>query len=79
MTPLDFLWLFFLLSSLQPLFQQKVLAAQRASALRSLVMAPSGVLGPVDPQLGDLPAASILAAVEKKDVNETDDRTPHPG
>ena len=38
-------------------------------------MAPSAVLGPVDPQLGRYPAASILAAVDKKDVNETDDQT----
>jgi ClpP class serine protease len=38
-------------------------------------MAPSAVLGPVDPQLGDMPAASILAAVEKKDPNEIDDKT----
>lgn len=175
MTPLDLLWLFVMVSSLQPLLQQKVLAAQRAAALRALekrhgsrsitlihrregfaflgipfggfmdiddseaviraiemtgddvpidlvlhtpgglvlaaeqiasalvdhkaevsvyvphyamsggtlialaadhiVMAPSAVLGPVDPQVGDLPAASILAAVDKKDVNETDDRT----
>ncbi len=46
-----------------------------ALAADRIVMAPSAVLGPVDPQVGDLPAASILAAVDKKDVNETDDRT----
>ena len=175
MTPLDLLWLFFIVSSVQPLLQQRLLALQRAQAIRSLerrngsrvitlihrregfaflgipfggyididdseaviraiemtddtvpielvlhtpgglvlaaeqiaaalaahpgrvtvhvphyamsggtlialaadaiVMSPSAVLGPVDPQVGDLPAASILAAVERKDVNELDDRT----
>ncbi len=40
-----------------------------------IIMAPLAVLGPVDPQIGDLPAASILAAVDIKDVNETNDRT----
>jgi ClpP class serine protease len=33
------------------------------------------VLGPVDPQLGQYPAASILAAVEQKPVAEIDDET----
>lgn len=36
MTPLDLLWLFFIVSSLQPLLQQRVLALQRAQAIRSL-------------------------------------------
>jgi ClpP class serine protease len=40
-----------------------------------IVLAPSAVLGPVDPQLGDTPAASVLAAVARKDPNEVDDRT----
>jgi ClpP class serine protease len=175
MTLLDFLWFFFLLSSLQPLIQQRLLAMRRAQALHALerrnrsraitlihrregfailgipfggfidiedseaviravemtsrqmpidmvlhtpgglvlaaeqiasalaehegpvtvyvphyamsggtlialaadkiVMAPAAVLGPVDPQLGEYPAASILAAVGQKDPNETDDRT----
>ncbi|MDQ1716540.1 MAG: hypothetical protein QOE71_3632 [Pseudonocardiales bacterium] len=175
MTPFDLLWLFFVLSSLQPLFQQRYLASQRTHALRLLekqrgsravtlihrreglsflgipfggfldiddsealirviemsdkdvpidlvlhtpgglvlaaeqiasaladhpapvtvfvphyamsggtliamaadqiVLAPSAVLGPVDPQLGEYPAASIIAAVERKDVNELDDKT----
>ena len=175
MTPFDLLWLFFILSSLQPLLQQRLLAVQRAQAIRTLerrnhsrvitlihrregfaflgipfggyididdseaviraiemtddavpielvlhtpgglvlaaeqiaaalaahpapvtvyvphyamsggtlialaadriVMSPSAVLGPVDPQVGEWPAASILAAVERKDVNEVDDRT----
>jgi ClpP class serine protease len=46
-----------------------------ALAADRIVMSPSAVLGPVDPQVGDLPAASILAAVAQKDVNEVDDRT----
>ena len=175
MTPFDILWLFFVLSSLQPMLQQRFLAYQRTSALRSLekrdrsraitlihrregfaflgipfggfididdseaviraiemtgkdvpismilhtpgglvlaaeqiaaalaghpapvtvyvphyamsggtlislaadriVMSPSAVLGPVDPQIGDMPVASILAAVEQKDKNEVDDKT----
>jgi ClpP class serine protease len=175
MTPLDLLWLFFILSSLQPMLQQRYLASQRIHALRALekqrgsrvvtlihrreglaflgipfggyldiedseaiirviemtdkdmpidvvlhtpgglvlaaeqiasaladhaapvtvfvphyamsggtliamaadqiVLAPSAVLGPVDPQLGEYPAASIIAAVERKDVNKLDDKT----
>jgi ClpP class serine protease len=46
-----------------------VLAADR------IVMSPSAVLGPVDPQIGDMPVASILAAVQQKDANEIDDKT----
>jgi ClpP class serine protease len=40
-----------------------------------IVMSPSAVLGPVDPQIGEWPAASILAAVQQKDKNEVDDKT----
>ncbi|MDQ6854548.1 MAG: ATP-dependent Clp protease proteolytic subunit [Actinomycetota bacterium] len=175
MTPLDLLWLFFILSSLQPMLSQRYLAMQRARALHALekrngsravtlihrregfaflgipfggfididdsealirvvestgddkpidlvlhtpgglvlaaeqiaaalaahpaevtvyvphyamsggtlialasdriVMSPSAVLGPVDPQLGEYPVASVLEAVGRKDVNELDDRT----
>lgn len=46
-----------------------------ALAADRILMAPSAVLGPVDPQVGQFPAASILAAVEAKDVNEVDDQT----
>jgi ClpP class serine protease len=46
-----------------------------ALAADSIVLAPSAVLGPIDPQLGEYPAASILDAVEKKDPNEVDDKT----
>ena len=40
-----------------------------------IVMDPNAVLGPVDPQLGEYPAASIIKAVSQKDKNEVDDRT----
>jgi ClpP class serine protease len=33
------------------------------------------VLGPIDPQLGEYPAASILAVLERKAIDEIDDRT----
>ncbi len=46
-----------------------------ALAADRILMAPSAVLGPVDPQVGQFPAASILAAVEQKDPNELDDQT----
>ncbi len=46
-----------------------------ALAADEIVMAPHAVLGPVDPQLGELPAASLVRAVEKKPVAEVDDRT----
>jgi ClpP class serine protease len=175
MSPFDIIWLFFLLSSLQPLLMQRVLAMRRAQAMRALekrnrsraltlihrkeglsflgipfmgfidiedsedvirviemtgkdvpidivlhtpgglvlaaeqiaaalaahpspvtayvphyamsggtlialaadkiVMSPSAVIGPVDPQIGEMAAASILAAVKQKDPNEIDDKT----
>ncbi|HZQ29404.1 MAG TPA: S49 family peptidase [Acidimicrobiales bacterium] len=46
-----------------------------AMAADQIVMAPSAVLGPVDPQLGEWPAASILAAVAQKDPNRVHDKT----
>jgi ClpP class serine protease len=46
-----------------------------ALAADRIVMSPSAVLGPVDPQIGDMPAASIIAATEQKDANNTEDRT----
>lgn len=46
-----------------------------ALAADRVVMDGNAVLGPVDPQLQDMPAASILNAVSKKDVNELDDNT----
>jgi ClpP class serine protease len=46
-----------------------------ALAADEIVMDPHAVLGPVDPQLGEYAAASILKVVEQKDRNEIDDRT----
>jgi ClpP class serine protease len=38
-------------------------------------MDAAAVLGPVDPQLGDLPAASLVRVVAKKPVERLEDRT----
>ena len=46
-----------------------------ALAADEIVMSEYAVLGPVDPQLGEYPAASILKAVAKKPVAETEDKT----
>jgi ClpP class serine protease len=46
-----------------------------ALAADEIVMDPHAVLGPVDPQVGQFPAASILKVVEQKDANEVDDQT----
>ena len=46
-----------------------------ALAADEIVMDPNAVLGPVDPQLGEYPAASIIKAVSQKDKNEVDDKT----
>ncbi len=46
-----------------------------ALAADEIVMDPNAVLGPVDPQLGDTAAASVLKVIEEKDVNKIDDRT----
>jgi ClpP class serine protease len=46
-----------------------------ALAADEIVMSEYAVLGPVDPQLGQYPAASILKAVAKKPVADTDDNT----
>jgi ClpP class serine protease len=45
-----------------------------ALAADEIVMDPQAVLGPVDPQLGDMPAASILRVVASKDTEHIDDR-----
>jgi len=44
-------------------------------AADEIVMSPHAVLGPVDPQLGEFPAASLVKVVEEKPVKEVDDRT----
>ncbi len=46
-----------------------------ALAADEIVMDPNAVLGPVDPQLNQYPAASILAAVKKKKPDDVDDQT----
>jgi ClpP class serine protease len=46
-----------------------------ALAADEIVMSRHAVLGPVDPQLGQYPAASVLRAVERKPVAEVDDET----
>jgi len=46
-----------------------------ALAADEIVMSEYAVLGPVDPQLGEYPAVSILKAVAKKPVAEIDDKT----
>ena len=46
-----------------------------ALAADEIVMAPHAVLGPVDPQLGENPAASLLKVVAKKPIAEVDDQT----
>jgi ClpP class serine protease len=46
-----------------------------ALAADEIVMSSHAVLGPVDPQLGQYPAASLLKAVARKPVAEVDDQT----
>ena len=46
-----------------------------ALAADEIVMDPNAVLGPVDPQLGEYPAASILEAIRQKGAAKVDDQT----
>jgi ClpP class serine protease len=46
-----------------------------AMAADEIVMDENAVLGPVDPQLGNLPAASLLQVVELKPIGDIDDQT----
>ena len=46
-----------------------------ALAADEIVMDANAVLGPVDPQLGNFPAASIIKVVEDKPIGEIDDQT----
>lgn len=46
-----------------------------ALAADEIVMDENAVLGPVDPQLGQYPAASVLKVLEKKPIQEIDDQT----
>jgi ClpP class serine protease len=44
-------------------------------AADEIVLDENAVLGPVDPQLGQYPAASILKVVERKTIDRVDDNT----
>ncbi|MBF2029796.1 MAG: hypothetical protein IGS48_24085 [Oscillatoriales cyanobacterium C42_A2020_001] len=46
-----------------------------ALAADEIVMDANAVLGPVDPQLGNFPAASILNVVQEKPIERIDDQT----
>src|SRR3981081_4479753 len=46
-----------------------------ALAADEIVMSPHAVLGPIDPQLEQSPAASLLKVVEQKPISEIDDKT----
>jgi ClpP class serine protease len=46
-----------------------------ALAADEIVMSPHAVLGPVDPQIAGMPAASILSVLEKKDAQRVGDET----
>ncbi|RMF70006.1 MAG: hypothetical protein D6742_01320, partial [Cyanobacteria bacterium J069] len=46
-----------------------------AMAADEIVMDENAVLGPVDPQLGSTPAASVLKVLEDKPISEIDDQT----
>ena len=46
-----------------------------ALAADEIVMCRHSVLGPIDPQLGGMPAASIVKVAESKPVAEVDDQT----
>ena len=46
-----------------------------ALAADEIVMDENAVLGPIDPQVGEFPAVSILKVVEQKSPDEIDDKT----
>jgi ClpP class serine protease len=46
-----------------------------ALAADEVAMAPNAVLGPIDPQIGGMPAASILSVLEQKRPMQIDDQT----
>ena len=46
-----------------------------ALAADQIVMAPHAVLGPLDPQIGQFPAVSIMRAVARKETKDVDDQT----
>lgn len=46
-----------------------------ALAADEIVMDPHAVLGPVDPQIGQFPAISVLSVLKRKAINRIDDQT----
>lgn len=46
-----------------------------ALAANEIVMDPNAVLGPVDPQIGQSPASSILSVLQQKESKDIDDQT----
>jgi ClpP class serine protease len=46
-----------------------------ALAAGEILMDRNAVLGPLDPQVGEYPAASLLRVIGEKDRNELDDKT----
>ncbi len=46
-----------------------------ALAADEIIMDENAVLGPVDPQLGQFPAPSLIKVVEKKSIDKVDDQT----
>src|SRR5712672_2551223 len=46
-----------------------------ALAADEIVLSPHAVLGPIDPQLEQSPAASVIKVVEQKPISEIDDKT----
>lgn len=46
-----------------------------ALAADEIVMDPNAVLGPVDPQVGQMPAASILKVLQTKETKDIEDQT----
>jgi ClpP class serine protease len=46
-----------------------------ALAASEVIMSEDAVLGPVDPQLGKYPAASVLKVIKRKPIAEVDDET----
>jgi ClpP class serine protease len=46
-----------------------------ALAAHEIVMGEHAVLGPVDPQIGEFPAASLLKLIETKPIADIDDKT----
>lgn len=46
-----------------------------ALAADKIIMSPHAVLGPIDPQIDELPAPSILKVIQQRPIAEIDDET----